>query len=151
NIAVTLASAFLATALLISGLMTRPTLQISIAAVVPALVGVQLGSRARRHIPTAMFRTLVLVLLILFGVIFVARYERADGGCLVPIQKFLPGFFMNLEGTLAEPFNFIDWTPMLEGLLPSGLAARLTSLRAQHQLPGPGAPVHVRGARRRHG
>src|SRR5215471_8162814 len=73
NIAVTLASVFLATALFVSGLMTWPILQISIAAVVPALVGVQLGSRARRHIPAAIFRTLVLVLLILFGVIFAVR------------------------------------------------------------------------------
>src|SRR5262249_6937339 len=70
NAAVTLASAFLASALLISGLMTRPILEISIAAVVPALVGVELGRRARRHIPAAIFRTLVLVLLVLFGVIF---------------------------------------------------------------------------------
>jgi uncharacterized protein len=65
NIAVTLASAFLASALLASGLMTWPILGVSAAAVIPALVGVQLGSRARRHIPVAIFRTLVLVLLLL--------------------------------------------------------------------------------------
>jgi uncharacterized protein len=73
NIAVTLASAFLASALLASGLMTWPILGVSAAAVIPALVGVQLGSRARRHIPAAIFRTLVLVLLLLFGVMFAAK------------------------------------------------------------------------------
>jgi uncharacterized membrane protein YfcA len=51
NIAVNLASAFLASALLASGLMTWPILGGSAAAVIPEFVDVQLGSRARRHIP----------------------------------------------------------------------------------------------------
>jgi uncharacterized membrane protein YfcA len=43
------------------------------AAVIPALVGVQLGSWAWRHIPAAIFRTLVLVLLLLFWMMFAAK------------------------------------------------------------------------------
>ena len=73
NIAVTLASAFLATALLASGLMTWPILGLSIAAVVPALVGVDLGTRARRLIPASSFRIIVIVLLLVMGLVLAAR------------------------------------------------------------------------------
>jgi uncharacterized protein len=73
NVTVTLASAFLATALLVSGLMTWPILGLSFAAVVPALVGVQLGSRARRHIPVTSFRIIVLVLLAIIGLMLAVR------------------------------------------------------------------------------
>jgi hypothetical protein len=31
--------------------------------------------------------------------------HMGDKTYLVPIQKFLPGFCMNLKGTAAEPFN----------------------------------------------
>jgi uncharacterized membrane protein YfcA len=73
NVTVTLASAFLATGLLVSGLMTWPILGLSFAGVVPALVGVQFGSRARRHIPVASFRIIVLVLLVIIGLVLAAR------------------------------------------------------------------------------
>jgi uncharacterized membrane protein YfcA len=73
NIAVTLASAFLATALLVSGLMTWPILGLSIAAVIPALVGVDLGTCARRLIPASSFRIIVLVLLLVMGLVLAAR------------------------------------------------------------------------------
>jgi uncharacterized membrane protein YfcA len=73
NVTVTLASAFLAIGLLVSGLMTWPILGLSFAAVVPALVGVQFGSRARRHIPVASFRIIVLVLLVIIGLMLAAR------------------------------------------------------------------------------
>jgi uncharacterized membrane protein YfcA len=73
NVTVTLASAFLATGLLVSGLMTWPILGLSFAAVVPALVGVQFGSRARRHIRVASFRIIVLVLLVMIGLMLAAR------------------------------------------------------------------------------
>jgi uncharacterized membrane protein YfcA len=73
NVTVTLASAFLATGLFVSGLMTWPILGLSFAAVVPALVGVQFGSRARRYIPVASFRVIVLVLLVIIGLMLAAR------------------------------------------------------------------------------
>ena len=73
NVTVTLASAFLATGLFVSGLMTWPILGLSFAAVVPALVGVQFGSRARRYIPVASFRIIVLVLLVVIGLMLAAR------------------------------------------------------------------------------
>jgi uncharacterized protein len=73
NVAVTLASAILGTALFASGLMTWPILALSVAAVVPALVGVQLGSRARRHIPVASFRNIILMLLVIMGLMLAAR------------------------------------------------------------------------------
>jgi uncharacterized membrane protein YfcA len=73
NVAVTLASAFLGTALFASGLMTWPIFVLSVAAVVPALVGVQLGSRARRHIPVASFRIIILILLVIMGLMLAAR------------------------------------------------------------------------------
>src|SRR5262249_48329515 len=65
NVAVSLASAFLAMALLAAGLVSWPILGFSIAAVVPALVGVMIGNRARRHIPAPAFRMLILALLMI--------------------------------------------------------------------------------------
>jgi uncharacterized membrane protein YfcA len=73
NVAVALASAFLATALLVSGLMTWPILGLSVAAVIPALVGVDLGTRARRLIPGSSFRVIVIVLLLIMGIVLVSR------------------------------------------------------------------------------
>ena len=73
NVTVTLASAFLATALFAAGLMTWPMFGLSIAAVVPALVGVQLGSWARRRIPAAAFRIIVLIVLVVIGLMLAVR------------------------------------------------------------------------------
>src|SRR5262245_16141752 len=73
NVAVMLASVFLGTALFASGLMTWPILALSVAAVVPALIGVQLGSQTRRHIPVSFFRIIILGLLVIMGFMLVAR------------------------------------------------------------------------------
>jgi len=69
NVAVSSASAFLAMALVAAGLMSWPILGFSMAAVVPALVGVMIGTRARRHIPAPAFRMLILALLMIMGIV----------------------------------------------------------------------------------
>jgi uncharacterized membrane protein YfcA len=73
NVAVSSASAFLAMALVAAGLMSWPILGFSIAAVVPALVGVMIGNRARRHIPAPAFRIVMLALLMIMGIVLTAR------------------------------------------------------------------------------
>ncbi|MBU2534177.1 MAG: sulfite exporter TauE/SafE family protein [Alphaproteobacteria bacterium] len=73
NIAVTLASGFMAIGLLGSGLMTLPGLGASILAIVPAMAGVMLGTRLRRLIPEGRFKLVVLVVLGLLGVGLIVR------------------------------------------------------------------------------
>jgi uncharacterized membrane protein YfcA len=73
NVAVTLASAFLAMALLASGVMTWHALALSFAGIAPAVVGVELGTRARRLIPAALFRIIILLLLLVMGILLAAR------------------------------------------------------------------------------
>jgi hypothetical protein len=67
NIAVVIASAFLAAGLWLAGLMSMPDLGLSVLAIAPALLGVQLGNWARRHIPSAHFKPIVLAVLLLIG------------------------------------------------------------------------------------
>jgi len=73
NVTVTLASTFLATALFAAGLMTWPMFGLSVGAIIPALAGVHLGNRARRLIPVAAFRTIMLVLLVAMGLMLALR------------------------------------------------------------------------------
>jgi uncharacterized protein len=73
NVAVTLASAFLAMTLLASGMMTWHALELSFAGIVPAVVGVELGTRVRRLIPAAVFRIIILVLLLAMGILLALR------------------------------------------------------------------------------
>jgi uncharacterized membrane protein YfcA len=73
NVTVTLASAFLATGLFTAGLMTWPMFGLSIGAVMPAFAGVQVGNRARRRIPVAAFRIIMLVLLVAMGLMLAVR------------------------------------------------------------------------------
>jgi uncharacterized membrane protein YfcA len=73
NLAVTIASGFMTIALLQSGLMTVPSLGVSVAAIVPAMAGIYLGTRARGLIPVAHFRSVVLVVLGLLGLLLVVR------------------------------------------------------------------------------
>ncbi len=73
NLAVVIASLFLGIALWAMGMMTAPDLGLSVLAVVPALLGVQLGAWARRHIPASQFRTFVLAVLLFIGVSLIAR------------------------------------------------------------------------------
>jgi hypothetical protein len=68
NIAVITASVFLAVGLLSSGLMSPPSLVLSAAAVVPALLGVEIGNKIRRYIPKEALRILILAVLALIGV-----------------------------------------------------------------------------------
>ena len=73
NIAVITASLFLALGLMTAGVMAPPTLAWSIAAVAPALVGVQLGNWSRRYIDAQHFRLLVLLLLMALGLSLALR------------------------------------------------------------------------------
>jgi uncharacterized membrane protein YfcA len=73
NVTVTLASTFLAAALFAAGLMTWPMFGLSVGAVIPALVGVQLGNRARPRIPVAAFRIIMLILLVAMGLVLAVR------------------------------------------------------------------------------
>ncbi len=68
NIAVVIASVFLGIGLWASGLMSVPELGLSVLAVVPALLGVQIGNWARCHIPQTHFRSIVLAVLLLIGI-----------------------------------------------------------------------------------
>jgi hypothetical protein len=67
NIAVVIASAFLAIGLWMAGLMAAPEFGLSILAIAPALLGVRLGNWARRHIPASQFKSIVLGVLLLIG------------------------------------------------------------------------------------
>lgn len=67
NIAVITASLFLAVGLMSTGMMTGPSLGLSLAAVVPALLGVELGNFTRRFIPKEALRVLILAVLALIG------------------------------------------------------------------------------------
>ncbi len=73
NIAVVIASLFLAFGLWAAGTMSAPDFGLSVLAVVPALFGVQLGTWARQHIPAVHFRSIVLGVLLLIGVSLVLR------------------------------------------------------------------------------
>lgn len=73
NIAVVIASVFLAFGLWVAGAMPALDFGLSILAAAPALAGVQLGNWARGHIPSAHFRTIVLGVLLVSGISLLAR------------------------------------------------------------------------------
>jgi uncharacterized protein len=73
NLSVMIASTILAVGLAGAGLLTISLFAASVAAVVPALVGVEVGMRMRRLIPVERFRRLILVTLLLIGVLLVLR------------------------------------------------------------------------------
>lgn len=73
NLSVMIASVFLAFGLVATGIMTMPLFVISILAVVPALVGVEIGNRARKNIPVDQFRRVVLIVLLMTGVMLMLR------------------------------------------------------------------------------
>lgn len=73
NLAVTITSIFLGIGLLLSGIMDVPSLGLSMLAVLPALVGVSLGNRARGLLPVLLFRRLMLSVLFAIGMMFVLR------------------------------------------------------------------------------
>ncbi len=67
NFAVLMCSLVLAGGLIATGIMTPRLLGMSFLAVLPALAGVEIGSRLRRFIPADGFRRLVLMVLLLMG------------------------------------------------------------------------------------
>jgi hypothetical protein len=73
NVTVLIATTMLAVGLLNAGIMTPDLFALSLAAIVPALVGVEIGNRARSRLPANAFRRLVLVTLSVIGVLLLAR------------------------------------------------------------------------------
>jgi uncharacterized protein len=73
NVAVVIASAFLGVGLWMTGEMSAPDLSLSVLAVAPALLGVRLGNWARRHIPAAQFKSIVLAVLLTIGMSLTLR------------------------------------------------------------------------------
>ncbi len=73
NLAVSLASVMLAIGLFSTGILTPTLVAVSILAVLPALGGVEIGSRLRKHIPAAQFRSVVLYVLFATGVLLLIR------------------------------------------------------------------------------
>ena len=73
NITVMLASLLLAAGLLATGIMTPLLFSASLLAVVPALFGVQIGTRARRRLPATHFRSIALIVLLGIGGSMVLR------------------------------------------------------------------------------
>ena len=67
NVSVVIASFFLGVGLWLAGLMSAPDLSLSLAAIAPALAGVQLGNWARRQLPAPQFKPIVLTVLLLIG------------------------------------------------------------------------------------
>ena len=73
NLSVMLASSILVFGLLATNIMTISLLVLSGVAIVPALLGVEAGRHIRGHIPAAQFRKCVLVVLLMMGVLLIAR------------------------------------------------------------------------------
>lgn len=73
NLSVMLASIVLGVGLFATGIMTQPLLAVSALAIVPALLGVEIGRRVRNLIPATQFRTCVLVVLLLMGLLLITR------------------------------------------------------------------------------
>jgi uncharacterized protein len=73
NLSVLISSLALGVILALGGALDPSWLAVSMAAVVPALLGVSLGVRVRPRISAVRFRTLVLVLLLVMGFMLAAR------------------------------------------------------------------------------
>lgn len=73
NLAVMIASAVLAFGLIATGAMTGQLLGLSVLAVGPALLGVEIGAKVRSKIPPSQFRLGVLLVLLLMGTLMIAR------------------------------------------------------------------------------
>jgi uncharacterized protein len=67
NVAVTLAAGLMIIGLSVAGVMTMPLVAVSVAGVVPAMVGTVIGNRGRAFVPAAQFRVLVLFTLVFMG------------------------------------------------------------------------------------
>ncbi len=73
NIAVMLSSVVLGTGLALTGVMTPELLVASLAAIAPALIGVEAGIALRRWLPVQWFRYVVLVILGVMGAALLVR------------------------------------------------------------------------------
>jgi uncharacterized membrane protein YfcA len=73
NLAVSLSSVLLAIGLFSAGIMTPLLLGLSIIAIVPALLGVQIGARMREYIPASKFKLVVLYVLLATGLLLLIR------------------------------------------------------------------------------
>jgi uncharacterized protein len=73
NLAVLIATFILGVGLLVAGLVTGPLLVASLAAVVPALVGAEIGTRMRERIPAPRFRSIILAALLTIGFTLVVK------------------------------------------------------------------------------
>jgi len=73
NLAVMIASVFLAISLLSAGLLTPDLVLWSIVAIAPALLGVQIGNALRKQIPAQHFRSVVLYVLMGTGALLLLR------------------------------------------------------------------------------
>lgn len=73
NFAVLICSVVLAGGLLAAGIMTLPLLGLSLVAILPALTGVEIGSRLRAIIPAERFRAIMLIVLLAMGLMMLLR------------------------------------------------------------------------------
>ena len=73
DLAVSIASVFLAVGLFSAGIMTPGLMGASVLAILPALAGVEIGSRIRAHIPASQFRSVVLYVLLATGLLLLVR------------------------------------------------------------------------------
>jgi uncharacterized membrane protein YfcA len=73
NLAVLVCSLILGVGLLAAGIMTPLLLGLSLLAILPALSGVEIGTRLRHHIPADRFRTVVLSVLLIAGLSMIVR------------------------------------------------------------------------------
>jgi uncharacterized membrane protein YfcA len=73
NLAVSIASVVLAIGLISAGIMTPELMGASVVAILPAILGVELGSRMRSHIPVSQFRSVVLYVLLATGFLLLLR------------------------------------------------------------------------------
>jgi uncharacterized protein len=74
NISVTLSAGMMAIALLVTGMTTLPGLAMSSLSIVPAMVGIALGTIVRRQLPTTHFRIVVLIVLGILGFALIIRH-----------------------------------------------------------------------------
>lgn len=71
NMAVTISAAIMIVVLMASGIMDLPGLGLSILCIAPAMAGIALGTQVRHIIPATQFRTVVLGVLAVIGVVLI--------------------------------------------------------------------------------
>jgi uncharacterized membrane protein YfcA len=71
NMAVTISAAIMIVVLMVSGIMDLPGLGMSILCIAPAMAGIALGTKVRHLIPATQFRTVVIGVLAVIGVMLI--------------------------------------------------------------------------------